>query len=152
MKTESDTIFQLQKGIPRILAGYPVMLAYLYGSVVDGDVHPASDVDIALVIDPDRNFSAYERMQIEFDIAAEVERRCGVKEADVRSLNMAPLTVQGKVITEGILLFSSDDEFRVQYEVHIRKLYFDFLPVMEMMRTAFFDQVQEEGLIRGKTR
>jgi hypothetical protein len=56
------------------------------------------------------------------------------------------------VLSEGILLFSRDEEFRIQYEVLTRKLYFDFLPVLEMMRTAFFERLKQEGLNSGKTR
>ena len=137
--------------MPAILVERPVMIAYLYGSVVDGTTLPSSDVDIGLVLNPGCALSAYERIQLEFSIAGEVERRCNLQEADVRSIDVAPLTVQGRVVTEGVLLYSRDEEFRVQYEVYTRKLYFDFLPVVETMRKEFFRNFQEEGLVSGKT-
>lgn len=90
-------------------------------------------------------------MQLEFDIAADIERRCDIQEADVRSIDIAPLTVQGMVVSEGELLYSRDETFRIEYEVHTRKRYFDFLPVVEMMRSTFFKHIQQEGLIRDKT-
>jgi len=133
------------------LVDRPVMIAYLFGSLAVGSMLPTSDVDIGLVLAPNDDLSAYERMKLEFDIAAEVERRCDVREADIRSIDNAPMTVQGMVVSEGILLFSRDEEFRVEYEVRTRKLYFDFLPVVEMMRTAFFEQLEKEGLTSGKT-
>ena len=113
---------------------------------------PSSDVDIALVLEPGCNLAPYDRMKMEFDIAVEVEKRCKIKEADVRSIDSAPLTVKGTVLTEGVLLFSRDEEFRVDYEVYTRKMYFDFLPVAKMMREGFFRQLKEEGLTGGKTR
>jgi hypothetical protein len=137
--------------MPSILVDRPVMIAYLFGSLAEGSTLPTSDVDIGLVLAPNYALSAYERMKLEFDIAAEVERRCDVREADIRSIDNAPMTVQGMVVSEGILLFSRDEEFRVEYEVRTRKLYFDFLPVVEMMRTAFFEQLEKEGLTSGKT-
>jgi len=140
----------LRTQMPQILAEQPVMLAYLYGSVVDGSASSVSDVDIALVFEPGRLLSPYERMRREIHIAAETEDRCGFREADVRSIDNAPLTVQGRVLTEGILLYSRDEDFRVQYEVYTRKLYFDFLPVEEMMRQAFFERVKQEGFTGGK--
>ena len=140
----------LRTQMPQILAEQPVMLAYLYGSVVDGSASSVSDVDIALVFEPGRLFSPYERMRRELHIAAETEDRCPFREADVRSIDNAPLTVQGRVLTEGILLYSRDEDFRVQYEVYTRKLYFDFLPVEEMMRQAFFERVKQEGFTGGK--
>ena len=148
----SEVVGHLQAETPSILADRPVMLAYVYGSVVDDQMTPSSDVDIALVLEPGSRLSAYERTRLEFDIAAEIERRCCIQEADVRSMDNAPLTVQGKVLTEGILLYSRDEEFRVEYEVRMRKLYFDFLPVAEMMREAFFEGVRQEGLSGGKAR
>lgn len=148
---QGDLLRRLQVEMPGILANRPVMIAYLYGSVVDEKTLPSSDVDVGLVLDPDSFLSAYERMQLEFNIAAEIEHHCDVREADVRSIDIAPLTVQGSVVSEGILLYSRDEEFRVQYEVHTRKMYFDFIPVIEMMRTAFFEQLQQKGLTSGKT-
>ena len=150
---EKETIIiRLQAELPEILQGRPVMLAYLFGSVADGTTLPSSDVDIALVLEPGCDLAPYDRMKMEFDIAAEVEKRCTVKEADIRSIDSAPLTVKGTVLTEGVLLFSRDEEFRVDYEVYMRKMYFDFLPVAKMMREEFFRQLKEEGLTGGKTR
>ena len=127
------------------------MLAYLFGSVAEGNALPSSDVDIALVFAPSLNLTAYERMQIEFSIATEIEHRCNIKEAGVRSIDSAPLTVKGLVLTEGVLLYSRDEEFRVDYEVYNRKMYLDFLPVVEMTRAASFEQLRKEGLFSTKT-
>jgi len=149
---ELEIISCLQAELPAILRGRPVMLAYLFGSAADGTALPSSDVDIALVLEPKSHISAYDRMKMEFDIAAEVEARCKIKEADVRSIDSAPLAVKGLVLTEGVLLYSRDEEFRVDYEAHYRKMYFDFLPVAKIMRDAFFGQLQEEGLLGGKAR
>ena len=149
--TKSELISLLQRELPTILAERPVMLAYLFGSVVEGTALPSSDVDIALVFAPSLNLTAYERMQVEFSIAAEIERRCNIREADVRSINSAPLTVKGSVVTEGVLLYSRDEEFRVDYEVYNRKMYLDFLPVVEMMRAAFFEQLRKEGLFSSRS-
>jgi len=149
---DSGIISCLQAELLGILHGRPVMLAYLFGSAAEGTALPTSDVDIALVLEPKSHISAYDRMKMEFDIAAEVEDRCKIKEADVRSIDSAPLTVKGMILTEGILLYSRDEEFRVDYETHYRKLYFDFLPVARMMRDAFFRRLKEEGLSGGKAR
>jgi len=150
--TESEITSSLQAELPAILQGRPVMLAYFFGSAANGTALPTSDADIALVLKPKSDISAYDRMKMEFDIAAEIEARCEIKEADVRSIDSAPLTVKGMILTEGILLYSRDEEFRVDYETHYRKLYFDFLPVAKMMRDTFFRQLKEEGLSGGKAR
>lgn len=132
----------LRAELPGILADKPVMLAYLHGSVADRTPLPGSDVDIALVFEPDCPLSGYERMKMEFDIALEIERRCQIHEADVRSMDRAPLAFKGIVLTHGFLLYSCDEEFRVDYEVNTRKRYFDFAPVIEQMREAFFARIR----------
>jgi predicted nucleotidyltransferase len=50
LQNKEDIIQGLRKKLPVILADYPVMMAYLFGSVVDGYARPSSDVDIALVL------------------------------------------------------------------------------------------------------
>ncbi|PKO21028.1 MAG: hypothetical protein CVU38_16945 [Chloroflexi bacterium HGW-Chloroflexi-1] len=129
---------QLRAVLPRILAGRPVLAAYLYGSVAEGYARPDSDVDVALVLTADHGLSPYQRMLMELGIAAEIEDDCGLREVDVRSIDDAPLMAQGMVITEGLLLYQRDEIARADYEILTRKRYFDFQPVARMMRDAYF--------------
>ena len=52
----ASLVRQLKTGLEAILPGYPITLAYLYGSAAAGRATPLSDVDVALVasekIDP----------------------------------------------------------------------------------------------------
>ncbi len=138
----------LRSRLPEILDGRPGMLAYLYGSVAEGYALPDSDIDIALVLTENHGLSAYERMRLELAIGADVEDRCHLREADVRSIDDAPLMVQGTVLTEGLLLYARDEDFRVEYEVLTRKRYFDFLPVHRQMQRAYLEHMAAD--FRGK--
>ncbi len=146
----AHTIELLRQHLPDILRHHPVQLAYVYGSVASGCPTPLSDVDIALVLAPDCGLDAYQQFMMELDIEAEIEKHCGFRNADVRSINDAPLRVQGQVVTKGLLLYSKDEEFRVAYEIRTRKRYFDFQPVLAMMREAYFAHLEadlrEKGL------
>lgn len=150
-QARANAIIERLKGhVPAVLCDRPVMLAYVYGSVAEGCPLPTSDVDIALVWMPDCGQSPYERFQVELDIALQIEEQSGIQNVDVRSINDAPLRVQGQVLTEGQLLYSRDEDRRVEYEVHTRTRYFDFQPVLEMMRRAYFEHLEadlkEKGL------
>jgi hypothetical protein len=72
---------------------------------------------------------------------------------DVRAINDAPIRVQGKVVTEGVLLYARDQDLRVAFEVHTHKRYFDFQPVLALMRRAYFARLEteltEKGLLSG---
>ena len=134
----------LRRCLPDILEHRPVLLAYAYGSVATGCPTPLSDVDIALVLAPNCGLGDYQQFMLELEIAAEIERHCGIKNADVRSINAAPLRVQGQVLTKGLLLYSKDADFRVAYEVRTRKRYFDFQPVLATMREAYFARLEAD--------
>ncbi|MGH2541376.1 MAG: type VII toxin-antitoxin system MntA family adenylyltransferase antitoxin [Ardenticatenaceae bacterium] len=140
----SQTIENLKCCLPLILQSSPILLAYAYGSVAAGVPTPLSDVDIALVLSPDREQSPYERFLIPSEIALTIEARYSIQDADVRIVNDAPLRVQGRVVTEGTLLYSRDETFRITYEVQTRKRYFDFQPVLAMMREAYFARLEQE--------
>ncbi len=104
-----DIIDQLKQCLPAILRKHPVMLAYMFGSVAVGATLPTSDVDIALVLAPDCNLDAYQRFMLELEIEDEIERYCGICNADVRNIDDAPLSVQRDVVTQGILLYNLND-------------------------------------------
>jgi len=140
---------QLRAVLPRILAGRPVLAAYLYGSVAEGYARPDSDVDVALVLTADQGLSPYQRMLMELSIAAEIEDRCDLAEVDVRSINDAPLVVQGTMMTEGIRVYERDEAARADYEVLTRKRYFDFLPVVKMMRQAYLENMSVDLRSKG---
>ncbi len=136
---------RLRAELPGILAGYPVMLAYLYGSVAEGRATPSSDVDVALIFEPNCGLTGYQRLMIELEIAAQVEDHCQIREADVRSIDSAPLKVQGRVITTGTLVYSRDDTFRISYEVRTRDRYFDYLPTARLLQKEFYRRVAQEN-------
>jgi hypothetical protein len=66
------------------------------------------------------------------------------------SIDRCAARVQGKVLTDGLLIYSRDEKFRVNYEVSVRMRYFDFLPVINQMRAAFFEHLRTKGLSSGK--
>ena len=66
---EPERIIQHLKACrPATLAECPVLLAYAYGSVVEGCPTLTSDVDIALVLQPSATLTPYERLQLELDV------------------------------------------------------------------------------------
>jgi len=133
-----------------VLAHYPVDAAYIHGSMARGTPLPDSDVDVALLW---RTLPApYQRLQLELEIQAALEDASGLARLDVRSLNDAPLNVQGSILTEGILLYCADHDRRVAFEVSTRKRYFDFQPLAARLRRRILARIRERGLRYGQTR
>jgi predicted nucleotidyltransferase len=134
---------RLKEMVPSILARYPVDAAYVYGSVARGTVMPFSDVDIALLLN--EYLPSYERLKLELTIQGDIEAASSPYPADVRSINEAPLLIQGRVVQEGILLYEGDRARRVAFEVATRKRYFDFAPVARRLQKAFLHKVHGDG-------
>jgi uncharacterized protein len=140
---------KLRGELAKILAPQPVRLAYLYGSTATGQTTPFSDVDIALVLEADAALPS--RLHFELMVEDELAARCDLSQADVRVINEAPLELRGEVVTQGILLYARDEQMRIEFETATRREYFDFQPVAEFFRQAFFNDLRKRGL-RGQPR
>lgn len=133
----------IQQALAQVLPRYPVALAYLFGSAATGQTTPFSDVDIGLVLEAEVEISS--RLHLELEVEDELAL-CGVRQADVRVINDAPLELRGEVVTDGRLLYARDDETRIEFETRTRLEYFDFQPVAAALRQALFEHVRERGL------
>ncbi|MFW6284083.1 MAG: type VII toxin-antitoxin system MntA family adenylyltransferase antitoxin [Desulfosalsimonas sp.] len=143
MSTTKDAalVKKLRSTAPQTFAGYPVLFAYLYGSYATGCTHPYSDMDIAVYLKPQ---SAKKALDIELDLSLALDKALDHKiETEVRALNNLPLTFAGRIITEGLLLYCRDESERVEFEVQIRKKYFDFLPVIEQYHQEYLNKVRQ---------
>lgn len=146
----AEIITRLKECAPEVLAEYPIEMAYLHGSVARGCPLPTSDVDIALVlaeVPP-----AYDRLTLELKIQAALEDGCYLTNLDVRSINQAPVMVQGQIIQEGVLLYSRDKARRIAFEILTRKKYFDYRPTAVWMEQTFLDHIRQQGLSRGQAK
>jgi predicted nucleotidyltransferase len=129
-----------------IFSPFPVDAAYTYGSVATGQVHPFSDLDIALLLEEEtlHRLSAYERLRLEVEVELRIADLTGIDYADVRMVNDAPIGWRGTVVSEGICIYSRDEHHRIELETRSRKEYFDFRPVLEMMHRASMARLREE--------
>lgn len=138
---ESALVKELHSTAPAAFAQHPVLFAYLYGSYATGCTHPYSDLDIAVYLEPQFTENA---LDIELDISLELDKALDHKiETEVRAINNLPLTFAGRIITEGLLLYCRDESARVEFEVQIRKKYFDFLPVIEQYHQEYLNKVRQ---------
>lgn len=141
---------KLDANIANILKTYPVEMAYLYGSVARGCPLPSSDVDIALLLD--QTPPPYERLLLELKVQAAIEDGCGLSNVDVRTINHAPLTVQGHIVQEGLLIYCRNKARCATFESLILRKYFDYRPMAEQMQQVFLEHIRREGLLGGKSK
>lgn len=109
-----------------------VVAAYLFGSVARGQERKDSDVDVGvlLVQGRPRTLDAVDRVaRLQDELAATISR-----DVDLVVLNDAPADLLHRVLRDRVLLFESDHERRIEFEVRARNEYFDLLPNLERYR------------------
>lgn len=129
-----------REALGRVLDGFPdVAAVYAYGSRVTGEARAGSDLDLALVLtEPDATPDPLLAERISARLMTELRSPV---EVDAHLATALPLPVRGRVLTTGVLLYEADPSARVEFETSTRRLYFDFLPLIE--RDA------REGLLSG---
>ena len=96
-----------------------IVFAYLLGSFAER--LPFRDIDIAIWVEGVSHEQAWD---YEAQIATELTRVLGI-EVDVRLLNFAPLGFRLNAVN-GILLFSSNEDFRLDFVEQVSLAYMDF--------------------------
>jgi predicted nucleotidyltransferase len=134
--TPEQIIKALLTEAPGIFKNQPVLFAYLYGSCAAGLVHPFSDIDIAIFVE---DHAMSECLELELSLSLQIDQKlnCQAK-SEVRIINNLPLTFKGKIVTEGMRLYSSNEIERVMFEKDVLGAYFDFRPVIEAYQRAYF--------------
>ncbi|MEW5707014.1 MAG: nucleotidyltransferase domain-containing protein [Actinomycetota bacterium] len=142
-RSRKNIVESLARALDAALAKYPVVSAYLFGSYARGVIHPKSDIDIAVYLKPGSKLS----LNDELTLGRKIEEISGLKPVDLRVVNDMPLTIQGEILTKGILLYSADDKERVAFETKTIALYFDYIPHIERFLKDFLESVKRKGIL-----
>lgn len=120
----------IEKSVRRVIARHPnVILAYLFGSQVRGEIGPLSDIDVALLLN-----DADEIGTIRSNLRSAIAEALGQERVDVVFLNRATVEFAYAIIADGELIYQRDAGTRVEYEAKIMSLYCDYLPVLRAHR------------------
>lgn len=123
-----------------LFAEAQVSLAYLFGSRATGVHRADSDADVAV------RFREPIGLLAESALADRLAGVLDVPAVDLVDLDRAPLRLRGRVLQEGVLLFSDDEPARVAFEVRTRGQWFDFRPMLDEHRDRFLARVAAGGL------
>jgi predicted nucleotidyltransferase len=104
---------------------------YLFGSRVQGYIHPLSDFDFGIVFSnpekcKEKKLDIYSKL---YEIFTEIlpkkylrqRFKLGEHEFDIVFLQFAPISLQFSAIKEGKVLYESNKEKRFQYEEYVMK-------------------------------
>jgi len=85
-----------------------VEFAYVFGSVIKGKTHPLSDIDVAVYLKDDSIRKVVE-------LNAKIVDALG-DNVDFVVLNKAPYSLRYIIISEGVLIFSRNENLRIAFE------------------------------------
>ena len=116
--------------------------AWLFGSVARGDAGPLSDVDVAVLLDPE--IAPQARMATAAALVEELERQGG--RVDLVLLDEASPLLKHRVFRHGILLLERDARRRVAFEAQAIQEYLDFQPLAAIYDRALIARAAEGRL------
>lgn len=129
MKTQIGT--DVFKKEPRIVA------VWLFGSSARGDAKEGSDIDIAILYEHPAS------LMEQFGIENEIEDALGIENIDFVNLNRVGLPFQHRVISEGKLIYSKDEEKATDFIERVIIEYCDFEPTYRRSLEDYFKGIDE---------
>lgn len=137
-KKISDNIFCLLKNLEKGLRKNPdIIFAYVFGSYGKGETHPLSDVDIAIYLKENMDF-----FEKKLEILDKVIELLGTEEIDLIILNVAPGYMVREVINTGKLLFSKDENLRVEFILRKLKEYFETTYLRKISESCLLERIR----------
>jgi len=111
-----------------------IIVAYLFGSVNDGNMNALSDIDIAILF---KEMPKEDIINLEFEVLEDISKHLKTEEIDLVNLNFAPLSVRYGVIKNKKILYYSDKQKVVDFEFEVIKSFLDFKPIRDMINLEF---------------
>jgi predicted nucleotidyltransferase len=130
-----DAAFQqrLKAVAASVFPGHRILVVYAYGSRVQGRPRPDSDLDLGYYLFPDTPTKRKGLpVREEMSMAADLSDQLGLN-VDLRNLGDAPLELRGRVLEEGMRIYSEDDILRVSLERSTLSFYHDYKDVFRNM-------------------
>lgn len=124
-----------------------VFLAYAFGSRVSGRPGPRSDLDVGYYLNDFRRHPPLPIAQ-EMEMADRLSKRLKL-EVDLRDLGRAPLEFRGRVLEQGVRIYSSDEVQRVGLERDLLSRYLDYKDTFRRMHDLRLKQFARRGLSHG---
>ena len=141
---DTKLLAQLQLLAGRVFPGHGVLAAYVFGSRVSGRPAADSDLDVGYYLDGYQR-GALLSVREEMLLAADLADAVGVT-VDLRNLGEAPLELKGRVLEDGVRIYSGSEPERVGLERDVLARYHDYKHVFEQMHEIRLRQLAVRGL------
>lgn len=111
-----------------------ILFAYLYGSYATQTALPDSDIDIAVYL---KEGDMHYYLKKDEELLGSIPN----DKIDIRILNTMPLLLKFRVIKEGKVIFSQDEQKRVDFEIDVMDRYFELKPYIDEYEEFFKERI-----------
>jgi predicted nucleotidyltransferase len=115
-----------------------ILAAWVFGSTARGTASPGSDVDVAVLRGRPSTGTLDDLL---CELASLLEGAVG-RTVDLVVVDDADPDLVHRVLRDGMLVLDRDRSRRIAFEVRMRSLYFDLLPVREKIRRAAVERAK----------
>jgi len=123
-----------------VLRDHGVSVCYVFGSRVSGASSDESDLDLAVVFrEPHPGACMFDK---EVRLEGTLDALLTPLRVDVTCLQRAEMAFRYEVVAGGVVIYSEDEDFRLDFEESVVRDYLDFSPVL----TEYYRIVREEIL------
>ena len=123
-----------------------IQAAYIFGSVATGRARPASDVDIAVLVD--RRVGPGRMLKYRLKLMADLGSALHRSDVEVVMLNEASPLLAHRVLSQGRLVFERSASARVRFQVRTASRYLDLIPMFET-HIRYLKKSVREGRVVG---
>jgi predicted nucleotidyltransferase len=140
---DAAELARLRAAARPLFEGTRVLAAYAYGSRVRGRPRPESDLDVGYYLRGHREREALP-LREELRLASALSEAMG-SDVDLRNLAEAPLELRGRVLEDGVRIYSADEPARVALERYILARYHDYKEIFRRMHQLRLRRLAERG-------
>ena len=124
--------------LEQVFRSYPgIQAVYLFGSYATGEVHPWSDLDLAIV---PRSAALHEQR---LELLTELTR-LGFDKVDLVFLDAADLVLKYEAVCPNRLIYAAEDFDRGAMYSRVVREYLDFLPYLKVQREAYKRRILDD--------
>lgn len=121
----------------KVFKNYPdIQAVYLFGSVVSGNIHQESDIDLAII--PDTKKLRKRKLAILTDLARE-----GFSNVDLVFIGNEDIVLQYEAIRQNIVVYETPSFDRGSTYSRIVRQYLDFYPYLTVQRQAYKKRIMD---------
>jgi predicted nucleotidyltransferase len=117
-----------------------ISAVYIFGSVAKGHSGKLSDVDFAILYEPNFSYDRHtfnDELMMSYELELILRKHNLSYQVDIVNLNKVGLVFQHNVVSSGKVIYESSRPSRIKFEANLISYYCDFKPTLDFMNKYY---------------